>query len=707
MSSWSLASTCSSSLSSSPSLLSSLISSLCLYSCRVARTRTAARASDPACLPREFSSSACPAIAKSSSGPPYSLQTLDGKPLTSSNNSPLSARTLAITTTSTRRTFVTAQTTTTNNSIGTATATLAQPSLERPMTVDYREPKRARTDEDMPHANGVNGTNGVNGVNGVDLSDKGNTVNGGAHGPFNAEDWFIGSVDQGTTSSRFIIFNRNADIVASHQIEFENHYPESGWHEHDPEDLVDSVQDCMEEAVKQFTDQGYSIDQIKAIGITNQRETILCWDKHTGKPLCNAVVWPDTRTKDIVRDLKLREGAEKIPELCGLPLSTYPSSVKLMWLLRNHELVQKAYEESRLAIGTVDTWLVYRLNGGAERNVHVTDTTNASRTQFMNLRTRKYDDELLDFFGVDPTKVALPKIVTSSCPKLYGSIASGSLAGVKIAGCLGDQSSALVGQCGFQPGQAKNTYGTGCFLLYNVGHEPVISKYGLLSTVAYDFGHKGEATYALEGSIAVGGSGVKFLLHNLGFERDSKRITELAESVPDNGGVYFVTAFSGLFAPYWVDDAKGTLFGITQHTKKGHIARATLEATCFQTRAILDAMEKDSGHKLEDLAVDGGMSNSDLTMQTQADLSGIRVERPAMRETTALGAAIAAGLAIRGCWNSLEEVETLMKTKEGRKTFLPEMEKKKVVRMYNKWEHAVEMSRGWVIDESEDEGDDY
>lgn len=255
----------------------------------------------------------------------------------------------------------------------------------------------------------------------------------------------------------------------------------------------------------------------------------------------------------------MKQGAEMILEKTGLPLSTYPSSVKLMWLLRNDPAVKQSYDEKRLAFGTVDSWLIYKLNGGPKNNVHVTDTTNASRTMFIDLKTLKYDDELLSFFEIDTEKVALPEIVPSSCPKMYGKIDSGVLAGVKICGCLGDQSAALVGQCGFQPGQAKNTYGTGCFLLYNVGNEPVISKYGLLSTVAYDFGDNGKPVYALEGSIAVGGSGVKFLLHNLGFERDSKRITELAESVGDNGGVIFVTAFSGLFAPYWIDDAKGTL----------------------------------------------------------------------------------------------------------------------------------------------------
>lgn len=322
--------------------------------------------------------------------------------------------------------------------------------------------------------------------------------------------------------------------------------------------MLSSVESCIERAIEQFTFKGYSKSQIKAVGITNQRETTVCWDKITGEPLCNAVVWPDTRTKDIVRDLKNYPGAHAIPELCGLPLSTYPSSVKLVWLLKNNLTVRNAYEEGRLAFGTVDSWLIYRLNG-KEKNVHVTDTTNASRTMFMNLHTRQYDDRLLNFFGIDKNKVALPKIVPSSDPEAFGTIGRGALAGVRIAGCLGDQASALVGQCGFKPGQAKNTYGTGCFLLYNVGHRPVLSKYGLLATVAFDFGKGREPVYALEGSIAVGGSGVKFLMNNLGFIRDSNRVGELAESVKDNGGVVFVTAFSGLFAPYWIDDAKGTL----------------------------------------------------------------------------------------------------------------------------------------------------
>lgn len=523
------------------------------------------------------------------------------------------------------------------------------------------------------------------------------------HTPAQDQEWFVGSIDQGTTSSRFLIFNKDVDPVASHQIEFENHYPVSGWHEHDPEELLASVQACIEEATKRFQELGYSKSQIKSVGITNQRETTVCWDKNTGEPLCRAVVWPDTRTKSLVRELKAKPGADKLKELCGLPLSTYPSSVKLVWLLRHNEAVKSAYDEGRLAFGTVDTWLIYRLNS-KESNVFVTDSTNASRTMFMNIHTRQYDDELLEFFDLDRAKVALPKIVPSSDPELFGVIEKGALAGTRITGCLGDQSSALVGQCGFSPGRAKNTYGTGCFLLCNVGDKPVISKSGLLATVAYDFPNLGEAPgYALEGSVAVGGSGVKFLMDNLGFIRDSKKVSELAASVPDNGGVVFVTAFSGLFAPYWIDDARGTLFGITHHTQKGHIARATLEATCFQTRAILEAMEKDSGHKLESLAVDGGMSNSDITMQTQADISGTIVERPAMHETTALGAAVAAALAVPGCWRSFDEISRIIGSKEGRRVFQPEMDKRTVRRMYKAWERGVEMSRGWVQDDDEED----
>ncbi|EXJ94011.1 glycerol kinase [Capronia coronata CBS 617.96] len=502
---------------------------------------------------------------------------------------------------------------------------------------------------------------------------------------------FVGSIDQGTTSTRFLIFNRSGEPVASHQIEFKQYYPQSGWHEHDPLEIISSVEQCIEGAVKDLENQGHAKASIKAVGITNQRETTVVWNHETGEPLYNAIVWTDTRTQALVRKLKQRLGADKLQELCGLPLSTYPSVGKLLWLLANEPKVKDAYEKGNLAFGTIDSWLVYRLNGGPNKNVFVSDPTNASRTMFMNLRTLDYDDQLIDFFRLDPRKVHFPKITRSSDREAYGRLESGVLKGVPITGCLGDQSAALVGQKGFSPGLAKNTYGTGCFLLYNVGEKPVFSSHGLLGTVAYDFG-EGNRMYALEGSIAVAGSSVKFLVDNWGFVESSSRISQLASTVEDNGGVVFVTAFSGLFAPYWIDDARGTIYGITAYTNRGHVARATLEATCFQTKAILNAMEKDSSRKLAALAVDGGMSNSDLTMQTQADLIQIPVLRPQMRETTALGAAIAAGLAV-GVWESLDELKSV--NVEGRTDFTPRMPEAKSREMFERWEKAVQMSRGW------------
>ncbi|KAG9947318.1 glycerol kinase, partial [Aureobasidium melanogenum] len=508
---------------------------------------------------------------------------------------------------------------------------------------------------------------------------------------------FIGAIDQGTTSSRFIIFDGVGEPVAMHQIEFEQKYPESGWHEHDPWELVASVETCIEEATKKFLEKGHKVSDIKAIGLTNQRETTLVWDAETGQPLHNAIAWPDTRTKGLVREFKERKGDQNLSEICGIPLSTYPSCLKLVWMLRHVPEVQQAYDEGRLCFGTVDTWLIYNLNGGKEKNIFVTDSTNASRTMFMNLHTCQYDDNLLSFFDLDRNKLRLPKIVPSSCADAYGSLAKGILKGMKIAGCLGDQSSALVGQQGFTPGSAKNTYGTGCFLLYNVGEKPTISTHGLLATVAYDFGRNRKPVYALEGSVAVAGSGVKFLMNNMGFIAHAEKVSELASTVDDNGGLVFVTAFSGLFAPYWIDDAKGTIFGITQHTQRGHIARATLEATCFQTKAILDAMEKDSGHALSDLAVDGGMSNSNICMQTQANIIGIPVNRPAMRETTALGAAIAAGFAV-DIWKEFSELKAI--NQKNRMVFEPEVTPEESEKMFKKWDRAVSMCRGWLdVDE--------
>ncbi|KAA8648689.1 glycerol kinase [Aspergillus tanneri] len=518
----------------------------------------------------------------------------------------------------------------------------------------------------------------------------------------NLKDRFIGAIDQGTTSSRFIIFDCAGNPVAKYQTEFRQIHEHSGWHEQDPWELVDSVYICIEEAMKTFLALGHSTDEIEAVGITSQRETTLCWDWETGEPLHNAIAWPDTRTKGLVRELKSRPGADELKNICGLPLSTYPSSVTLVWMLENLPEVRAAYDEGRLAFGTVDSWLIYNLNGGPAGGRLATDVTNASRTMFMNLETLDYDDRLLNFFGLDRNKIRLPKIVPSADPEGYGSISSGPLEGIPITSCLGDQSSALVGHCAFTPGSAKNTYGTGCFLLYNVGEKPVISKHGLLATVGFQLGKDRKPVYALEGSVAVAGSGVSFLMNNLGFFRDSRKVSDLAASVPDSGGCVFVTAFSGLFAPYWIDDAKGTIFGITQHTQKGHIARATMEAACFQTKAILDAIEVDSGHKLTQLAVDGGMSNSDICMQTQADIVQIPVERPAMHETTALGAAIAAGFAIN-VWKDFSDLKDM--NHANRTSFKPRISTKQSAKMYKRWSKAVEMSRGWT-DSSEMEGGD-
>ena len=380
---------------------------------------------------------------------------------------------------------------------------------------------------------------------------------------------------------------------------------------------MSSVEQCIEGAVETLERLGpYSRDMIKSIGIANQRETTVVWDLQTGKALHNAIVWTDVRTQHIVSELKCRPGADELASRCGVPLSTYPSATKLLWLLENVPEVSSAYERGTLAFGTVDSWLTYKLNGGVYRNVHVTDPTNASRTMFMDLETRQYDDFLLSWFGIDRTRVNLPFILRSSDAAGYGSLFGTSLRGAKITGCLGDQSAALLGQNGFVTGRAKNTYGTGCFLLCNVGHKPVSSAHGLLSTVAFDFG-EGKAMYALEGSVAAAGSTIEFLKDNLGLIGSPGEVTKLAETVEDNGGVVFVTAFSGLFAPYWIDDARGTIFGMTAFTKKGHIARAALEATCYQTKAILDAMTEDSGSALKDLAVDGGMCHSDLVLQVR------------------------------------------------------------------------------------------
>ncbi|KAF9581941.1 Glycerol kinase, partial [Lunasporangiospora selenospora] len=459
-----------------------------------------------------------------------------------------------------------------------------------------------------------------------------------------SEPSFIGAIDNGTTSSRFLIFDENGGLVIGHQLEYPQIYPHPGWVEHDPNAILESVLACIEGALRKFALQGNNVRDLKGVGITNQRETAVVWDKNTGKPLYNAIVWSDARTADIVRRMSnaSEKGADAIKEVCGLPITTYFSAVKLRWMLENVPEVKEAHDNGTMLFGTVDSWLIYNLTGGREGGVHVTDVTNASRTQLLDIRTLTWSDECLELFGLN--KNILPEIKPSS--SFFGKIthpALDTLAGVPITGNLGDQHAAMVGQSCFQVGEAKNTYGTGCFMLFNTGMNHIISNNGLLTTVAYQF--EGEpAVYALEGGIAVAGSAVQWLRDNLGIIKSADEINGLASVVKDNGGVVFVTAFSGLFAPYWRPDVRANITGLTQHTTKHHLARATLEAACFQTRAVLEAMNADSNHPLAALRVDGGLSNSDVCMQLQADILGIDVTRPQMRESTALGAATAAAV---------------------------------------------------------------
>lgn len=502
---------------------------------------------------------------------------------------------------------------------------------------------------------------------------------------------FIGSIDQGTTSTRFVIFDETGSIVTFHQMEFEQHYPQPGWVEHDPYDLLDSVHTCIEHAIRKLGLMGYDASDIQCIGLTNQRETLITWDSMTGHPLYPAIVWSDARTIETVKTLseKSDKGVDVLREVCGLPLTTYFSGVKLRWLLDNIPVVSQAQNENRLCVGTVDTWLIYNLTGGLDhQGVIITDVTNASRTMLMDIKTLNWSAEAIEFFGFE--QVLLPRIVSSS--EVYGTMYEGSLQGVPIAGCLGDQQAALVGQKCFEVGDAKNTYGTGCFMLFNTGSEPVQSKNGLLTTVAYKFGDN-EPAYALEGSVAVAGSSINWLRDNLGVIADASELNNLASSVKNTAGVYFVTAFAGLFAPYWRSDARGTICGITHFTRLEHICRATLEAVCYQSRAILEAMNMDSKSPLRSLKVDGGMSNSDLCMQIQADILGIEVDRPLMRETTALGSAIAAGFAV-GIWKTFKELTNI--NSEGRNSFVSDITEEKRAKMVNGWEQAVKRSYGWA-----------
>lgn len=495
---------------------------------------------------------------------------------------------------------------------------------------------------------------------------------------------YLGALDQGTTSTRFIVFDRSGRVVSSAQREHKQIFPRPGWVEHDPREIWCRTGDVISAALAQ---KGLQASDLAAVGITNQRETTIVWDRRTGEPVTNAIVWQDTRVAEDAAHFSKVGGSERFRAKTGLPLSTYFSGLKLRWILKNIPGVAKQAESGELLFGTVDTFLVWQLTGGSNGGTHVTDVTNASRTQLMDLSTLNWDSDILREFEIPET--LLPKIVVSS--GIVGEIHHPSLAGVPIAGILGDQQAALVGQACFMPGDAKNTYGTGCFLLMNTGERPVQSKHGLLTTVAYQLAGE-KPRYALEGSIAITGALVQWLRDNLGIIRTSEEVEALARTVNDNGGVYFVPAFSGLYAPYWKDTARGVVVGLTRYANKGHLARAVLEASAFQTREVVEAMEKDSGDILQTLRVDGGMVANELLMQFQADILKRNVVSPATPETTALGAAYAAGLAT-GVYDGIEDLRSNWCTD---RTWTPNMDSTTRRSLYGAWKKAVTRSFDWV-----------
>ncbi|KAI0917997.1 hypothetical protein AcV5_002786 [Taiwanofungus camphoratus] len=472
---------------------------------------------------------------------------------------------------------------------------------------------------------------------------------------------------------------------------------------------MDSCDTCINEATKALESAGWAKDSIKVIGITNQRETAVVWSRKTGKPLCRAIVWDDSRTKNTVAHFehklenigievqpgtfkKGKEGVQALKELTGLPLSTYFSAIKLQWMLGHHEAVRKAFEEDDLLFGTVESWIVYRLTGGVEKGLHITEISNASRTLLMNIRTLKWDPVLINFMGLKPS--ILPEIVSSS--QVYGELTYGALKGVKIGGLIGDQQGALVGNKCLKQGEAKCTYGTGAFLLFCTGSDIVQSEHGLVSTVAYQDGNGAKPVYALEGSIAVAGSAIKWLRDSMYLVSTAAEVNTLAEQVPDTGGVFFVTAFSGLLAPYWDPGAAGLIIGVSSYTTPAHIARATLEANAFQTRGILESMKLDSNTDLKHLMVDGGMTNGDMVMKVLADIGGFTVVRPEMRESTALGSALLAGSAVRLFGWNISKPETLADVNtKGTREFTPSMEEAEREKRWQGWKRAVERSRGW------------
>jgi glycerol kinase len=502
---------------------------------------------------------------------------------------------------------------------------------------------------------------------------------------------YVASIDQGTTSTRCMIFDHNGRVISLAQKEHRQIFPQPGWVEHDPMEIWERTQEvCHEALIKAGAQSG----DIAAIGITNQRETTLVWDRRTGQPYYNAIVWQDTRTKDICDQLAIEGGQDRFRSTVGLPLATYFSGPKVKWILDNVEGVRAAAERGDALFGNIDAWVIWWLTGGPETGTHITDVTNASRTMLMNLRTLEWDQDILNV--LDIPRSMLPRIVPSSDPATWGT--TGSSQGraifgsaIPVCGDLGDQQAALVGQTCHTAGEAKNTYGTGCFMLLNTGTDIVPSKSGLLTTLAYKFGDQ-PAVYALEGSIAITGALVQWLRDNLELISRSSEVEDLARSVEDNGGIYFVPAFSGLFAPYWRSDARGVIVGMTRYINKGHIARAALEATAYQTREVLDAMQKDSGVVLKALKVDGGMVYNELLMQFQADILNVPVVRPKIAETTALGAAYAAGLAV-GFWSNLDDLRLNWQID---KTWSPQMSIVQRDALYQGWLKAVERTFNWV-----------
>ncbi len=495
---------------------------------------------------------------------------------------------------------------------------------------------------------------------------------------------YIGAIDQGTTSTRFIIFDSFGKIIAVEQKEHQQIYPQPGWVEHDPFEIWQNTLEIITTTLQKSKIQA---DQIAAIGITNQRETSVFWEKSTGKPVHPAIVWQDTRTDKICSQLAQEGGQDRFREKTGLPLATYFSGPKIKWLLDKYPELKKRAENGEILFGNIDSWLIWNFTGGPDGGLHITDVTNASRTLCMNLETLNWDQEILKTLKVP--LVMLPEIHSSS--EVYGRIKAGPLSGVPIASVLGDQQAALFGQTCFDSGEAKNTYGTGCFMLINTGEKIVQSKNGLLTTVGYKIGNS-PAVYALEGSIAITGALVQWLRDNLGLIQNSAEVEALAKTVTDSGGIFFVPAFSGLFAPYWRSDARGVIVGMTRFINKGHLARAALEATAYQTREVLDAMNKDSGVDLKTLKVDGGMVVNKTLMQFQADILGVPVIRPTIAETTALGAAYAAGLAV-GVWEKIDDLRANWSVDA---IWHPQMDVAQRDKLYSGWKKAVTRTFDWI-----------